>query len=155
MNTYDSAYTYSEVTADLKDSIKGEEKTKQAMIISTDEQLRQAVSSAGSSRGPALDRLADLQERILGAENRLRAIPDESEGMTRGILSEAEITRAMSAFDPVWDALTSREQVRVIELLVDTVDYHGGTGKVVVTFNPVGIKTLAAEQAEKQSEDAA
>ena len=137
------------------DALDAERKAVDRDLARWNEQLRQAVSSAGSSRGPALDRLADLQERILGAENRLRAIPDESEGMTRGILSEAEITRAMSAFDPVWDALTSREQVRVIELLVDTVDYHGGTGKVVVTFNPVGIKTLAAEQAEKQSEDAA
>ena len=42
MNVYDSAYIYSEVTADLKDAITGQEKTKQAMIISTNEQLRQA-----------------------------------------------------------------------------------------------------------------
>jgi tetratricopeptide (TPR) repeat protein len=42
MKIYDSAYSYSEVGANLKDSITGQEKIKEAMIISTDEQLRQA-----------------------------------------------------------------------------------------------------------------
>lgn len=39
---YDSAFAYMEQTVDLKDSIKGQEKTKEAMIISNNEQLRQA-----------------------------------------------------------------------------------------------------------------
>lgn len=39
---YDSAFAYIEQTVDLKDSIKGQEKTREAMIISNNEQLRQA-----------------------------------------------------------------------------------------------------------------
>ena len=42
LNIYDSAFTYIEQTVDLKDSIKGQEKTKEAMIVSNNEQLRQA-----------------------------------------------------------------------------------------------------------------
>jgi len=41
-NVYDSAFAYIEQTVDLKDSIKGQEKTREAMIISNNEQLRQA-----------------------------------------------------------------------------------------------------------------
>jgi tetratricopeptide (TPR) repeat protein len=39
---YDSAFTYMELATNLKDSIKGADKTREAMIISTNEQLRQA-----------------------------------------------------------------------------------------------------------------
>jgi len=39
---YDSAFNYMELSVLLKDSIMGQEKTKAAMIISTNEQLRQA-----------------------------------------------------------------------------------------------------------------
>jgi tetratricopeptide (TPR) repeat protein len=41
LKLYDSAFAYIEQTVALKDSIKGQEKTKEAMIISNNEQLRQ------------------------------------------------------------------------------------------------------------------
>jgi tetratricopeptide (TPR) repeat protein len=39
---FDSAYSYIELSVSLKDSIMGQEKIKQAMIISTNEQIRQS-----------------------------------------------------------------------------------------------------------------
>ena len=42
LNIYDSAFFYMEQTIALKDSVKGQEKIKEAMIISNNEQLRQA-----------------------------------------------------------------------------------------------------------------
>jgi tetratricopeptide (TPR) repeat protein len=39
---FDSAFTYIELATNLKDSIKGQDKTKETMIISANEQLRQA-----------------------------------------------------------------------------------------------------------------
>ncbi len=42
MNRFDSAYNYIELTTVLKDSIKGREKIKEAFIISSNEELRQA-----------------------------------------------------------------------------------------------------------------
>lgn len=42
LKIYDSAFFYMEQTIALKDSVKGQEKTKEAMIISNNEQLRQA-----------------------------------------------------------------------------------------------------------------
>jgi tetratricopeptide (TPR) repeat protein len=41
LKLYNSAFAYIEQTVALKDSIKGQEKTKEAMIISNNEQLRQ------------------------------------------------------------------------------------------------------------------
>ena len=56
----------------------------------------------------------------------------------------------VAAFDPVWDSLTLREQSRLLHLLIERVDYDGRTGDISITFHPTGIKTLAAELAEKQ-----
>ena len=55
----------------------------------------------------------------------------------------------------MWDSLTPREQARVVQLLVERVDYDGATGKVSITFHPSGIKTLADELASHETEDAA
>ncbi|MBA3480191.1 MAG: hypothetical protein H0T51_00115 [Pirellulales bacterium] len=60
----------------------------------------------------------------------------------------------MALFDSVWDSLTPPEQVRVVQLLVERVDYDGATGKVSITFHPSGIKTLADELAGHDTEDA-
>jgi len=41
--------------------------------------------------------------------------------------------------------LSPRERARVIELLVERVDYHGANGTVTVTFRPTGIRSLGEE----------
>ena len=61
------------------------------------------------------------------------------------LVDEKEVARALALFDPVWETLSPREQVRVIRLLVQRVDYDGEMGTVSVTFHPAGIKTLADE----------
>jgi len=39
----------------------------------------------------------------------------------------------LTLFDPVWNALTAKEQGRILQLLVKRVDYHGAEGKVEIT----------------------
>ena len=51
---YDSAFTYIEQTIGLNDSIKGQEKIKESMIISSNEQLRQAELAEQKIREKAL-----------------------------------------------------------------------------------------------------
>jgi site-specific DNA recombinase len=48
--------------------------------------------------------------------------------------------------------LTLREQTRVVQLLVERVDYDGAKGKIAITFHPTGIKTLAGELANQPKE---
>jgi site-specific DNA recombinase len=64
------------------------------------------------------------------------------------VVDEREVAKALALFDPVWETLSPREQVRVIRLLVQRVDYDGEKGTVSVTFHPAGIKTLTQELEE-------
>ncbi len=107
------------------------------------------------SNTPSAAQLANLQERIRNAERRNTQVRDEITGLRRDIVDEQEVAQALTVFDPVWDALTPKEQVRVLQLLIERVDYDGSTGNVSITFHPSGIKTLAVEWADVDSGDAA
>jgi len=104
---------------------------------------------------PATDRLADLQERIHGVERRATEVREQMLALNHNIVNEREVAKAMAMFDPVWDSLTPREQTRIVQLLVERVDYDGAAGKVAITFHASGIKTLADEVADRKPEDAA
>jgi site-specific DNA recombinase len=90
-----------------------------------------------------------------GAERRATEVREQVLALSRDLVDQREVAKAMSIFDPVWDSLTPREQARVVQLLVERVDYDGATGKVSITFRPSGIKTLADEIASQNTEDAA
>jgi site-specific DNA recombinase len=63
-----------------------------------------------------------------------------------GALIDAEdLRRALSLWDGVWVALTTKEQARVLALLVERVAYDGETATAAVTYRPSGIKALSQE----------
>ncbi|MCZ2341125.1 MAG: recombinase family protein [Bacteroidales bacterium] len=95
-------------------------------------------------------RLAELQERITTVEERLRTIQEQLHAVRNQTLDASEALLAVSAFDLVWGSLSPQEQWRVVQLLVEQVDYDGSQGKVGIIFRPAGIKTLAEEWAEKR-----
>ena len=113
-------------------------------------QMRDLAGSVGSG-GTATDRMADLLERIRGAEQRLAEIREEMATLGRDLIDEKEAVQAMAAFNPVWETLTLREQARVLHLLVQRVDYDGDKGTVAVTFHPAGIEMLSREYAEENA----
>ena len=107
------------------------------------------------NESPAVSRLADLQDRIRGAERRATEVREQIVVINRDVIDHGDVAKSMSVFDPVWETLTLREQARIVQLLVERVDYDGSTGKVSITFHPSGIKTLANEVTQAHSEDAA
>jgi site-specific DNA recombinase len=107
---------------------------------------------SGDASTPAISHLADLQERIRDTERRMTEIDEQIITLSREMVEEHEVARALSVFDPVWDSLTPREQARIVQLLVEHVDYDGAAGKVSITFRPAGIKMLAGESANHPME---
>jgi hypothetical protein len=60
-------------------------------------------------------------------------------------LDQAAVTEALSGLVPAWESMTPHEQARVLRLLVSRVDHDGKHGKASITFQSLGLKTLAAE----------
>ncbi|PJA74181.1 resolvase, partial [bacterium CG_4_9_14_3_um_filter_65_15] len=80
-------------------------------------------------------------------------VVDQVRGIGRdpAMIDEDEAIHALAAFDPVWETLTLREQARVLQLLIQRVDYDGDKGTVSVTFHPAGIETLSREYAKENA----
>jgi site-specific DNA recombinase len=118
-------------------------------------EVRDVVAHVGSSDAdsPAVARLADLQDRIRGAERRATEVREQMHAIRARSVDQQEVAQALARFDPVWNSLTPREQARVVELLVERVDYDGARGKVAVTFHPNGIRDFGEQFAN--AEDAA
>jgi site-specific DNA recombinase len=109
------------------------------------------VGGADGDRS-VISRLADLQERIDMAERRLAGVREQVQEVRRQMIDEEEARQALATFDPVWVLLTPLEQGRLVSLLVQKVNYDGGTGKVSITFHPTSIRALADELAQKNQE---
>jgi site-specific DNA recombinase len=139
--------------AELEAERRGLEKE----ILQWNGEIRSLVGQIAPDDGDAVAtaRLADLQERIRAAERRATEVREEILALSRSIVVEQEVAQALSIFDPVWESLTPREQVRVVQLLVQQVDYDGASGKISIALHPTGIKTLADEMQTQTTEDAA
>ncbi len=55
--------------------------------------------------------------------------------------------RALEAFDPIWDVLLTPDRERVLHLLIEKTEYHGGTGKLEIAWRLAGFGQLAEELA--------
>ena len=113
-------------------------------LIRLDAKLRRLASKAGET-DEATNEMAELQERIQADERRATELREKIIRLSRQIIDERELASALSLFDPVWDTLSPREQRRVLQLLIERVDYDGEKSTVSITFHSTGIKTLADE----------
>jgi site-specific DNA recombinase len=93
----------------------------------------------------ATARLADLQERITGAERRMNEVRDQLAVANSTHIDETEVTEALAKFDDVWNILSPREQTRIVELLIERIDYDGGTGNIAITFRQDAVPLLAKD----------
>lgn len=92
--------------------------------------------------------LATVQERLRVAERRLSEIDSELTRLDQNRISDDEVARSLADFDQVWQSTAPREQARILELLIERVDYDGERGQVSLTFRPCGIRSLTHELQE-------
>ena len=140
----------------LRAELEAERRVLERDVAKWTAEVRVVALEVGQSPGgAALARLSDLQERLRAAELRAAALASEDEDLGRGQVYEADVEQALKDFDPVWEALSPREQARIVHLLVERVDYDGAAQTVSVTFHPTGIQALADEVAARRKEKSA
>ena len=127
------------LTGKLRDEAPAAYKDIRAVLKAQRELVKVA---AAPGNGVRTDRMADLQERIQTTERRVAEIRSELDILDAEAVPQQELKRALEAFDPVWKALNSAEQTRIVRALVERVGYDGRTGKIAVTFRSSGFKDL-------------
>jgi site-specific DNA recombinase len=112
------------------------------------------LAKLAATERPSDARLATAHELIRTAEQRQSTIEGELATLAGGLVNGEEVSNALTNFEAVWDCLAPREQVRIVELLVERVAYDSAGGNISITFRPSGIQVLGSEFA-KRKDDAA
>ncbi|HZZ82655.1 MAG TPA: recombinase family protein, partial [Gemmataceae bacterium] len=136
-------------------SLKMELKGLNGDIVRWNNEARALARKKPGSDPQYVAKLSDYQERIGHAERRATEIHQQIDILEQGTLDEYEVETALATFDPLWESLTLRERGRIIQLLVERVDYDGSAGKLSITFHPTGIKALAVELTQPRKEKSA
>ncbi len=121
------------------------------MILQRQSHSDHDILQAASTLADAVERvsvLATVQERMRVTERRLSEIDSELTRLNLNMISDDEIARSLAEFNQVWQTLAPREHTRILELLIERVDYDGERGQVSLTFRPCGIRSLTHELQE-------
>jgi site-specific DNA recombinase len=94
------------------------------------------------------ERLADIEQHGRQVDLRVREIRSTLEAAERGAFTRDEVKAALEMFVPVWNELPTREQVRVLRLLLERIDYDGLGQTVELHLSGLGVKLLVREAAE-------
>src|SRR6185503_12052705 len=89
--------------------------------------------------------VAPDSEQLRKVEQGLTQVRERILSLQKQHLDRNEVAAALSAFDPIWQQLSAKEQERVLQLLVQRIDYDGKAGTISITFHPSGIRALAQE----------
>jgi site-specific DNA recombinase len=93
-----------------------------------------------------IDRVADLQEQLAVAAARLAEVRGQIERQDQERINGADVAAAFADFDNVWNALSPREQAKILALLVAKVEFDASDSSIAVTFHASAIKALAKGQ---------
>jgi site-specific DNA recombinase len=124
--------------------------TAEQKLVARDLSRQQKVLDTASGRAAAAAR-----QRIETLERRADEVRRELAGCRERSIDQSEVEAALSAFDPVWEALSPREQARLIALLIERVEYDGQAGTLSLSFHPTGLKNLAEQPLAEQPLEAA
>jgi site-specific DNA recombinase len=117
--------------------------TEERTAVTRDLELKTALlRHIASKPNPEVGLLADLHEQIRTGEQRLTAIREEEVRLNASVFTEGDVADALRDFESVWESLNTREKCRILQLLIERIDYDGAEGTIAVTFRPNGIKAL-------------
>ena len=104
------------------------------------------VAGDAATNAHAAGRLADLHEKVRGAEERAAVLRRQIVDADAGQITKAEVDAALGEFDGVWSRLSPKEQARLMRMLVQRVDYDATKGSVSITFHPLGLRSIGQRE---------
>ncbi len=120
--------------------------SKQGRLKAERENLVDAVAKGdGNASHVLLERVEALDEEVAGAGQRIEAVSGELAALELGAIDGDELRTALEDLEPIWGELFPKERVRVLALLLESVEFNGAEGEVVLTFRPGAPRGLAGE----------
>jgi len=108
-------------------------------------ELKRLVTDPGDST----DRIAELHDRIAEGERCLPGINARIAELEQEAISPSEACAAFESFDTLWGNLIPREQARLLQLLISSVEYDAEHESISVTFRPTSIRALVGKSTKE------
>jgi site-specific DNA recombinase len=109
------------------------------------QRLMESIGQGGSIASKAAERLDYLGNELASAVSRASSLQRQLSDLQEQRVDPDDLVSALGRFDLIWDVLLPRERTRIVRLLVQQVEFDGGSGTLGITFQPSGIKALVAE----------
>ncbi len=91
------------------------------------------------------DLIEATQSRIDKNEARLKELREAIANHRPIRVSHASIRKTLGELDEAWDTIPPRERCRLMELLIERIDYDGVEGTLDITFHPAGLASLGQD----------
>ena len=138
-----------------KTELEAEAQRIQKNLDRAHEFLRRGIDTvSGSGTARRQHGVSAPAEKIVALEDHLACVRDELEALRAQSIDPDDLRLALDAFDPVWEHLTTAEQARVVQLLIERIEYDGWDGSLDITFHPAGVRTLATGGLQLQEDGA-
>ena len=95
-----------------------------------------------------LSGLSEIQSRLEAADRRSQQISAELVVLETQRIDDQQITNVLAGFDDLWQAMPPKEQVRLVRLLIERVNFDGPGGNLAITFHPTGLRSLTETNME-------
>jgi len=125
------------LVAETLAQIRHIQKTRTPALVAERRRLERELARLRDRDGDA--------DHIGKIESRLTEIAEELAVLQTAAVDKRDLARALEMFGEVWACLFPREQERVIQLLVERVEFDAARETLGVTFKPTGIRALAEE----------
>ncbi|HSW45696.1 MAG TPA: recombinase family protein [Phycisphaerae bacterium] len=81
------------------------------------------------------EELALRQQDLTAIEDQLRQIDSRLADLQDRRIDEDELSGAFESFEPMWDRLRPAERVRLVQLIVQSVEYDGANEEIAITYH--------------------
>ena len=111
----------------------------------TEKLVATLTDSTGAARHAVNAELEKAQEHVQTLEGRLAEIRIRQADLDAQHIDQADLARALGAFDPIWEVLLVPEREKVLRLLINCIQYHGETQQMTISWKLAGFAEFADE----------
>jgi site-specific DNA recombinase len=108
-----------------------------------------AIAQSKNGSESLLQRLDEIEREYGTLASKAQATRKSLDTMESMRICENDLKSAFSSFLPIWEQLSTKEQSRILHLLIEEILFDSKTGDVEITFRPEGVKAIAGEDWEK------
>lgn len=129
-------------------TLEAQRRRQQKKLAKVQDEIAGLVTaiSKGTVQGQSISaRLDELEGKAETLQRELAELDRQIDALEAGAIDKHDLAEALSLFDPIWDVLYPTERSRIIQLLIERIEFHGKAAPLKIEFSPAGVRLLANE----------